>query len=475
MVTSTAETPLRPVEDRWRHVWLVFAVTWSVAVLFHLAGNTRLAPEWGRALLGVAAVAILARPGSARLVAALAVTVLVNVWLEAPLLSNHWLLHGLIAVLVLVGVGMSPGDAQGVLRRAAGPLRLLLLAFYVFAAFAKLNTDFFDAAVSCGVFYLDESVRSWGFGDIGGWSPVLQRTVTVVVAGIELMIPVLLVIQRTRGAGVVVALTFHFLLALDRTHQFFDFSAVLVALFLLFLPPDGVSEVVARLKRVRASAAARWASGPELLRLLGLAGAALVVLIASGPGEWPAPPVLRSVGVVAWMIYGIGAIAFAVGAVRLATGPPARLVPAGSSVVLLAVPLLAVLNGLTPYVELKTAASWNMYSNLAIVDGDSNHLLVPGGLALSDAHERLVEITEARGVDLDFYIGTDWRLPEVMLTDHLADRPEAVVFGRVNGEEVRYEGGAVEARPLWQRKLQVFRAVDGEGAVACQPSFGPAR
>ena len=116
-----------------------------------------------------------------------------------------------------------------------------------------------------------------------------------------------------------------------------------------------------------------------------------------------------------------------------------------------------------------------MYSNLAVVDGTTNHLLVPAGARLSDAHARLVEITEAEGLDLDFYIDSDWRLPEVMLIDHLADRPGAVVLGRVGGDEVRFTGGERHARPLWQRKLQVFRAVDGSGPVGCQPSFGPAR
>jgi hypothetical protein len=475
-VTSTAEQSEVPVGDRLRHAWLVFTVTWSIAVLFHVAGNTRLAPEWGRAVLGVAAVALLARPGSRRLASVLAVAVLVNVWLEAPLLSNHWLLHGLIAMIVLGGAGLVRGHGGDAMARMLGPLRLLLLAFYLFAAVAKLNTDFFDPLVSCGVFYLEESVTSWGLGGlVEGWSSSAQRVVAIAVAGIELTIPFLLVVRRTRAIGVVAALSFHFVLALDRTHQFFDFSAVLTALFLLFLPSSGISGIVARVDGLRATLANRWPSGSELLRLVGLAGAALVVLIASGPGEWPAPPLLRGVGVAAWIVYGAGTIAIVAGAARRADGPVERLLPVRPPLLLLAVPALAVLNGLMPYLEVKSAASWNMYSNLAVVDGESNHLLVPGGVALTDAHERLVEITAAEGINLDFYIDTDWRVPEVMLTDHLADRPGTVVNGLVAGDQVRYEGGAGGARPLWQRKFQVFRAVDGEGPVGCQPAFGPLR
>src|SRR2546430_10827189 len=47
------------------------------------------------------------------------------------------------------------------------------------------------------------------------------------VAGIELSIPVLLLVRRTRHLGVVVGLVFHRLIALDQSHLFSDFSSVL--------------------------------------------------------------------------------------------------------------------------------------------------------------------------------------------------------------------------------------------------------
>jgi len=470
-VSSAADATARA-----QRVWLVFAVTWAASVLFHVAGNPRVAPPWGRALFGLAAVAVLARPRSRAGVGVLAVAVLVGVWLEAPTLSNHWLLQGFVALVVLGGLALRPATGAELLERIAGPLRLVLLAFYSFAAFAKLNTDFFDPAVSCGRFYLEESARSWGLGSaVEGLSGGAQRGVAVAVAAIELSVPALLLVRRTRLIGVLVALAFHFVLALDRTHQFFDFSSVLVVLFLLFLPPEGIDAAVQRLGALRASVATRWPSGPELLLLAGLAAAVLVVVVAAGPSEWPAPPLLRGVGVAVWVAYGVGSFAVAVEAVRRRTAPPGPLLPRPAAGVLLLVPALAVLNGVAPYVEVKTGASWNMYSNLAVVDGDSNHLVVRRGVPLTDAHERLVEITGARGVDLGFYIGSDWVLPEVMLLDHLADRPGAVVVGRVDGEEVRYEGGQGGARPTWRQKLQVFRAVDGRGPVGCQASFGPAR
>ena len=227
----------------------------AAAVVFHLVGNPTLAPVWGKALLAASAVAVLARPRVAWLAALLAVAVLVNVWLEAPTLGNHWLLHGLVAVVVLGGVATGRADAGRAIARVGGPARLTLLAFYGFAAFAKLNTDFFDPAVSCAVFYLRESAGSLHLGSaVADLRRASSGRIAVAVAATELSIPVLLVVRRTRNWGVVVGLGFHFVLALDRSHQFFDFSSVLLALFLLFLDPATVAAWFDRMATVRAPA-----------------------------------------------------------------------------------------------------------------------------------------------------------------------------------------------------------------------------
>ena len=49
---------------------------------------------------------------------------------------------------------------------------------------------------------------------------------------------------------------------------------------------------------------------------------------------------------------------------------------------LLVVPLLVLLNGLSPYLGLKTRTAWQMYSNLNLAAATSNHLLVPSSLDL---------------------------------------------------------------------------------------------
>ena len=48
-------------------------------------------------------------------------------------------------------------------RGLASGLRWLLVVFYAFAAFAKLNSGFFDPNTSCAVFYANQGLTSWGF------------------------------------------------------------------------------------------------------------------------------------------------------------------------------------------------------------------------------------------------------------------------------------------------------------------------
>lgn len=461
--------------DRVRgDVWTLFAVTWGASILFHLAGNPRLAPEWGRAVIGACALVllVLARRPWAALPAAVAV--LAGVWLEAPALGNHWLLQGFLALIVIGAVLSGRGRAAAAVPRLLPAARLLLLAFYVFAAFAKLNRDFFDPAVSCAVFYLRESVGSWGaLGLYDALPSGADTIVAVLVAGIELTIPVLLIVRRTRHVGVLVAIGFHWVLAIDRSHQFFDFSSVLTALFLLFLDPPVVASLLSRWRRFANSVADRWSSGPELARLGALVGAALAVVAVAGADSWSTVRPLREVGVVVWMAMGAGVFLLVFAGVRRAPVAEERLVGEGAGRWLLLVPALAAANGLTPYLEVKSGFGWNMYSNLAVIDGDTNHFVVRAGLPLTDGHDRLVRIVESSEPGLAFY-GDQWLLAEVQLEDYLADLPDAVVLAEVDGERVTYLGGGGGARPAWRQKFQLFRAVDASGPTECQPVFGPA-
>ena len=418
----------------------LFAVMWALAALWHLLGNTLVGSGWSHVAVVVAVGAVLWRPGAIG---------------SAGRPVGGQPRHGLGGgagprqPLAARGDGGPRHPPRGGGRRAQATrertdatfadrvfpaARLCLLGFYAFASFAKLNSAFFDRSTSCAVFYFNESTDSLGLAglqlDGAAW---LQWSVIVGTAAVELSIPVLLVVRRTRHLGVVVGLLFHGVLAIDRTHQFFDFSSVLAALFILFLPPSAGEWVAERVGSVRARLALRDERLPRSVHLAlvavpddrGSAGRARrdrrgrragprLVAVAPLPHRLPRRDA------------------------SLSCGSDDRSQSAARSVlhhvVFLLVPLLVVANGLTPYLELKTAYGWNMYANLRTVDGDSNHFVVRSTLPLTDEQADLVRIISTDDPGLALYAAaTTTRSPGRSCGATSSERPDVrITYARGN-------------------------------------------
>ncbi|GAA3228566.1 hypothetical protein [Actinocorallia longicatena] len=414
----------------------LFAGSWAVAALLHVwahpasAGFTA-APTWTglvHVLLAFAALAVLLSPGRRDRLVVLCGLQVLSAAMELPRLGNHWLLAALVSAAVVTT------------RDFAAPARLVLLTAYSFMAFSKLNTGFLDPAVSCGRFFADELGSSYGLPTPG------TGAVPYLTAAVECAIPVLLLVRRTRAAGVLLGLAFHGLISLDRTHLFTDFSAVLYALFPLFLA--GVPD-----RRPRT--------------LLAAAGLLVGFGLWTFPGEWA-----RSAGLLWWLV---AAVPVAAAAVRhrapAALGRPHR--------GLMVLPVLALLNGLTPYLEVKTAFGWNMYANLRTVAGRSNHLLVPATLPLSGAQRHLVEVISSGDPALGEYAATGYLLAVPQLRAYARIRPGSDLTYRLDGAEhhaSRLAGDPVLGRPLpwWRERLLPLRAVDPGPGPRCQSGWGAA-
>lgn len=480
-----AVTPVVDSSTRVHDQQTIFSVGFALAAAFHVFGNPRLAPAWSLAVLGVAVGSVLLAPRSRASRSALAVSILLVAWLEAPVLGNHWLLASLVAMAWLVSAGLgtlrtTPQD--DVWDRFARTARLTLLIAYGFAAFAKLNADFFDPVVSCAGFYLRESAGSVGLQALAesstGW---IDRVAIYGSAATELAIPILLLVRRTRPFAVVLAIGFHFVLAIDRTHQFFDFSSLLTVLFLLFATDRVQHAVINASREASRFLASVSAPLPDLLRrafVILLVGALWLPL---GPRRWPVADFLRDVGLLMFW-FGAAALLAVVARATWRTRRQRSDSPSIRPVVglVLLVPALALLNGLTPYTEIKTGFGWNMYSNLRTVDGDSNHFIIRATVPLTSQQESLVRIIDTSDPRLGFYDEFDYLLPYDRFRDHLARNPDVAVTYERDGQifEVERAGdvpGLARAMPEIERRLLLFRAVDARDHERCLQGFGPVR
>lgn len=402
----TAEAPgvgsARPRASHERRATL-FALTWGLVTLFHLAGNAR--PSFDTLVhpvvqfaLGVVALVVCLAPCRRGPLLVLCALVPISAWLEAPFVGNHWVLAAALSMVYLMSRLVVSVSSRRTGRRwhawelFAPTARLVLLGAYAFAGFAKLNSGFFDTATSCAVFYQDQIVGSWGLSQLSveglGWPSL---AVVLAAAAVELSVPVLLVLRRSRRWGLLLALGFHWSLALDLAQHFWDFSSVLFAGFLLFADDRQVDHVTDALTRARdRTRASVW----MILVTVGVAAGAVVTVSAAIAGPHPLHVVAVLLGHGAWMTLGTGILVLiAVATLRIRPAPERRALRAPAAVMLL-VPVLVVFNGLTPYLELKTGFGWNMYSNLHTVGGETNHLLVPATLDLSGAQLDLVEVLE---------------------------------------------------------------------------------
>ena len=438
-----------------------FARTFGLAVVAHLVGNPAgwRGDELGgsillvvvSALLGVLGLLLLVRPDVRVLAAAAALTV-VSLWLELPVTGNHWLLVGFVAIAVLLSVATADPWAW---LSVTG--RWLLLGFYSFAAFAKLNTGFLDPSVSCGVFYANQSLSSFGLPTFDSDSPMGM----VAIAGpvlTELSVPILLAFTRTRRAGVLLALVFHSIISLDLGQHFYDFTAALVVLLCLFLPESTTSSLEARAAR------------PSLTRSVALVVVGIAVLASLLPPAAPLVAIVKLLGFVAWIPVAAWLI---VRTARAGLGPaplPMRL-RGPAAWVLVAV---VVANGLTPYLELKTAVGFNMYANLSTVAGSSNHLVVRRTAHLSTVQDDLLGVVASEDDGLQTYADEGYLLPRRNLLDYLARNPDvSVVVRDEDGEHTLSSSDGVRV-PLVVRKLVTFRAVDADDPPRCQARWLPA-
>ncbi|MEM9561348.1 MAG: hypothetical protein AAGA93_01940 [Actinomycetota bacterium] len=463
---------------------------WAFAAIAHVLGAPTGDGWSGRGLanvvVGWVAIAVVARPDLRVGRVALAAAIVVSAFVEAPLLGNHWWLAAVVSLAALAARPWT--DDDGFAGRFAPTARVLLLVFYSFAAVAKLNTGFLDPVESCARFFANQALDFWRLplipGD-GAMAPVLPYPVLL----IELAVPVLLVVPRTRRFGVWLAIAFHLVLTLDLRQHFYDFTLVLVPLFSLFAPPSLLASIDRSLPRLDLGRGRPW-----------MALVAIQVAAFHLPVFGPAESGARTVAIrVAWVMWLVLLVSIALGMVLAwrsgadrsvraagdhdvdATDPsphPVRLRPAGVAGVALV--LLALFNGLAPYLEVKTATGFNMYANLVTADGETNHLVIRRTAGLRDAQGATVEIIEADDDGLAAYASSGFALPVANLRDYLADHPGVSVTYRLGGEVVRHRPdapGPLTPEPLgwFEERLVLFRAVPLADPPACQNVWLPAR
>jgi hypothetical protein len=442
-----------------------FLRLWAVAAFAHFVGNPptlrigSATTALTLASLGtaLAALAVLVRPNLRAPVAALGVLQVVTAVLEAPILGNHMVITALVALVLLAA--LTQPDAWAAFAPGG---RAVILICYSFAAFAKLNSGFFDPTTSCAVIYGNRWLEGFHLPTLtpGGTLALVPIWLTTVV---ELLVPALILLPGTRRFGVALGFAFHFALSFDLQQHIYDFTALLFALFSLFLP-DSVLQQLGDLPRPRRPRPV-WLA-------LGLTAAAFVAA-AAVPAEEGSYWLLKTGAFLVWTPWAVWLLWRTVRA-ALRSGPAQPLGRPG--LVALAVMAVAFFNGLTPYLELKTASGYNMYANLVTANGDSNHFVIRRTAHLTQTQKEPFVVLSTPDEGLSKYVDAGWAIPQERLLHYLAVHPDAEVtvtrLGRDEQQTLTSRDGV--ALPWWKERFQLFRSLDVGSPARCQLHWLPA-
>jgi hypothetical protein len=464
----------------------IFAWFWALAALMHMFGTFTLSRvryqfDWLAFVdlaIAVVAVIVLLRPRATAALIGLLLLCPISAWLGAPRVGNHWLLVAVIDLaLVCSVIPMLWSRTRPLLGRLHDdglPIaRLMFVVFYMIAAISKVNSSFLDPTVSCSTLFFGHLLESAGVRSIdpmvgSSWSYL----VPILALAIELTTAVLLCFGRTRLIAAVMLITFHGVIAFDTLHQFADFAAVVAALAVLMLP-DGAFVWFRRV----------WTDRRRQLLLLRSCVVAVVILLLVAQLLDRADRHVRlfdlTRNLLWWAVWsGLLASVLVWIVVSRARRADVSMLPANRSLLLW--PGVVALIGIGPYLGVRTATSWNMYSNLRTVDGSSNSYLLPVTAGLNDAQIDAVRILGSSDPGLQAYVDSGFVLPWINLRDHTSTSRDAAITFERNGqrftvEHTRSDPELSRPVPWWDSKVFAFRSYVPTGPSTCQDSMLSAR
>lgn len=476
-----------------------FQFLWLMFILFHMAISI---PGWSRLgdgflnpgnylflllniLVVVFATISLFRPRQLRWFW-LSVAALTAVKLEAlPAIPNHIILTLFIHFTLLIGLLLywKPSLESQKKRiahwfeRVAPYLRIELLIVYFFVVLHKINHDFFNPEVSCATELYNGIAAIYPFWPQG---PGINELVISMTMLSEVLIPLLLILPATRTIGILFGIVFHFMLSLHPNLYILSFTAELYALFVLFLP----GEILLRAHKIFTSVT-KGISIRQIMKNVTAAGLLTAVVYPLyrilTRGEFTFSAIKSDyLGFVMglWILWSL--LLFSVALLlfhsrwlyvyrekasffRLSWSP------------LLLIAALTFFNGLTPYIGLKTATNFAMFSNLRVEGADTNHLFLPSTYQISDRQADTVTLLDTNHPYLQNYIEWNERITYFELSRFLYENSHEdieVAFLR-RGDEYRI---SLREHPPEEwldsgwlaRKMMLFRGVPIEGPTPCQ-------
>lgn len=375
-----------------------------------------------------------------------------------PVNYHHQYFSGLTGVAIALGTAAA---SQGADRERVlfAPLRWMAVLLYLASAVHKMNPEFFSPETGCAQKFVTAALAPFGLPvESSRVIPVLGGLIGVVV---ELSIPILLLRRQTRLVGVGLGALFHCALA---ALGYARFSAVMLALLMLFIDPDRLARLVPIPRK-----------GLLLIRSgLIVVGIVFAAWKADPTGVLPPPPLWRlDLALTYFTIAACFTVAVTTCFLRggASIGRVLRIAPAGALG-----PALVLLSSLSPYFGLGTLHSFSMYSNLKTEGAHRNHAFLGSWLETFGYQRDLVEIRSSNIPELQKFADRRWAIPWVgfvgIVRRHAAIAPRVAVAYSRDSQVRDVLNAALDPElsapvSLFERKLLGFRPIEIEGPRLC--------
>jgi len=414
----------------------IFSFLWAVAILFHMAHSGIYDTKLIYALLSLSAIFVMFRPGNF-----IGFMVLVSLQLYdfvdlMPRVVNHAIIAGFVnftivqALLYLIIKHRSFRINKGEWLQIFAPaIRMEVIIVYFYAVFHKLNSSFLSPDVSCATILL----KAQRLPSIIPLTPDLIAFNGYFTLIVEAAIPILLSFKKTRHWGILLGVVFHSILSYSSFNGFFDFSSMIFALYFLFASPQlsiYITDILEKTKTRGSFASIKSSFSFTKLALIigvtlvGLSGIHILNKKLSNFDEFHR--------YFFWAAYSCLYLLFLVGFLftKKHESKETKLfsLPNWSFWIF---PIIVFLNGLSPYIGLKTDNSYSMFSNLRTEGGISNHYIVPVKAQIFNFQKDLVEIVSSSDKNLQKEADSNNLLVFFNFKDYIAmKRPERVEYIR---------------------------------------------
>jgi len=437
----------------------IFGSLFALFSVFHffnyLLEYVRFPPEWDMMFIIFSAVLLFFRPQSPRLLWLLMFASTLSAIVQAPVQSNHTIVRN----FVVFGYWMSFFYAMirnlrwsDIFANFTTAGQGSLLVMYFFGVFHKINSDFLNPETSCAVSLWREMPKPLSLID----NPAMHYLAIYGTFAVEGILIAMLFHRRTRHLAVVGGILFHLLLALSNYAMYISFTTLAITLHCLFLNEESALKIqdssFMKAIKIRVMNPAYFVLVIILIMVLAVVG------------------LLRQYTVVTLLMLPI-LLPFCYAIIRHGASEKPLLnldVRWSSRTIGVLLTSIFFLNCWAPYLGLKSAQAVNMFANIRLEAGVSNHLIMRAPPGPFKYLEDVVTIDDAQGAArFRFANSEDYGVVYYEILTHLADNPEAKISYTRKG--VTYTDMTAEKlsddienilHPKWFRKWFLFRNVE---------------